>query len=105
MEKDCPLSIVDGRAGWMNARNELGAYCSHPKVLDMHPRCGPLANAGTRIVLSGENLGNMVKDVQVRMKPILSSEVAINTIHSYIAYFISLLIIPNNKRTKKWLTN
>lgn len=76
MEKDCPVSIMDGRPGWMNGRNELGAYCSHPRVVDMQPKCGPKLSAGTRIVLNGENLGSMVKDVQVRMKPVVDSQVS-----------------------------
>ena len=76
MEKDCPVSIIDGRPGWMNGRNELGAYCSHPRVLDMNPKCGP-RSAGTRIVLNGENLGSTVRDVQVRMRPVVDSNVCI----------------------------
>lgn len=74
MEKDCPNSVLDGRPGWMNGRNELGAYCSHPRLTGIQPRCGPRSpNARTKIRLHGENLGSSIRDVQVRMRPVVDS--------------------------------
>lgn len=77
MEKDCPFSLIDNKPSWMNGRNELGAYCSYPKLLSMSPKCGPKINAGTHIILTGENLGNDVQDLEVKMIPIINSQVRI----------------------------
>jgi hypothetical protein len=68
LRKDCPASSFN-QIHWVN---DVDSYCPNPAISRMTPKCGPKSNAGTRIILEGENLGNTKGDIRVKMKPINS---------------------------------
>lgn len=70
MKKDCKTKNFND---WMNNLMSQTIFCSHPKITQMAPNCGPRIKAGTLLTLTGENLGNNVENVAVKMKPVKSS--------------------------------
>ncbi len=61
MQKDCTISWI----------NDLKLnYCPGPLITSMTPQCGPAQNAGTQIVITGQNLGFTPDDINVKLAPI-----------------------------------
>jgi hypothetical protein len=64
MRKDC------SSLNWINDLNNTdgNSYCSDPFITELRPACGPKQNAGTEIILTGQNLGLTSSDINVKMK-------------------------------------
>lgn len=64
MEKDCV-------SNWMN--DLTNNYCADPTITLMSPICGPRQNAGTQLIIKGQNLGVSPSEISVKFKSINSN--------------------------------
>uniref|UniRef100_A0A8C9W9X7 Plexin-A1 n=1 Tax=Scleropages formosus TaxID=113540 RepID=A0A8C9W9X7_SCLFO len=72
-EKKCSLrqECTPLESSWMHASSG-NSRCAHPKIFKLHPETGP-RQGGTRLTITGENLGLQFRDIQsgVRLGKVL----------------------------------
>ncbi|KAJ8260045.1 hypothetical protein GJAV_G00176440 [Gymnothorax javanicus] len=67
-EKKCSLrqECAPPESTWMHASSG-NSLCAHPKITKLYPETGP-RQGGTRLTITGENLGLQFSDIQARVR-------------------------------------